>query len=174
MYRIWIFLLINLWIIYISRHSFTRPHTHGFYRFFAFETILIMALANAGVWFLDPFSFRQILSWTFLVASAILALHGYILLKSTGKPKERFEDTTVLVRAGAYRFIRHPMYASLLLLGAGVFFKGPSLVVAALLVGLLAFVTMSGRVEEEENLERFGKPYAEYMRSTKMFIPFTY
>ncbi len=109
-----------------------------------------------------------------MVASAILALHGYILLKSTGKPKERFEDTTVLVRAGAYRFIRHPMYASLLLLGAGVFFKGPSLVVAALLVGLLAFVTMSGRVEEEENLERFGKPYAEYMRSTKMFIPFTY
>jgi protein-S-isoprenylcysteine O-methyltransferase Ste14 len=30
---------------------------------------------------------------------------------------------------------------------------------------------MAGRVEEEENLERFGKSYAEYMRSTKMFIP---
>jgi len=174
MYRIWIFLLINLWIIYISRHSFTRPQTHGFYRFFAFETILIMALANADVWFLDPFSFRQILSWTFLAASAILALHGYFLLKSTGKPKERFEDTTILVQTGAYRFIRHPMYASLLLLGAGVFLKRPSLVEAALLLGLLVFVTMAGRVEEEENLERFGLSYAEYMRNTKMFIPFVF
>lgn len=174
MYRIWIFLLINLWIIYMSRHSFTKPQTHGFYRFFAFETILIMALANAGVWFHDPFSVFQILSWLFLSGSALLALHGYILLKSTGKPKERFEDTTVLVQAGAYHYIRHPMYASLLLLGAGVFLKRPSLVEAALLLGLLAFVTMAGRVEEEESLERFGKAYAEYMLSTKMFIPFIY
>jgi len=171
MYRIWIFLLINLWIIYISRHSFFKPRSHGFYRFFAFETILIMALANAGVWFLEPFSLLQILSWLCLSGSAILALHGFYLLKSSGKPKERFENTTVLVQDGAYRFIRHPMYASLLLLGAGVFLKGPSLVNAALLTGLLAFVTMAGRVEEEENLERFGKSYAEYMRSTKMFIP---
>jgi protein-S-isoprenylcysteine O-methyltransferase Ste14 len=133
-----------------------------------------MALANAEVWFLDPLSLPQILSWLCLAGSALLALHGYSLLKSKGKPKERFEDTTILVQAGAYRFIRHPMYASLLLLGAGVFLKGPSLVNAALLVGLLAFVTMAGRVEEEENLEHFGPAYAEFMRSTKMFIPFIY
>lgn len=174
MHRIWIFLLINLWILYISRHSFSRPQTHGFYRFFAFETVLIMALANAGVWFLNPFSVPQIFSWLCLSASALLALHGYYMLKVAGRPKERFEDTTILVQAGAYRYIRHPMYASLLLLGAGVLLKGPSLVNAALLVGLLAFVTMAGRVEEGENLERFGQYYAEYMSSTKMFIPFIY
>ena len=174
MYRIWIFLLINLWILYISRHSFSRPHSHGFYRFFAFETILIMALANAGDWFHDPLSLPQILSWLFLTGSAILALHGFYLLKSMGKPKERFENTTLLVQAGAYRYIRHPMYASLLLLGAGVFLKSPSPVDAALQLGLLTFVTMSGWVEEEENLERFGPAYADYRRHTKMFLPWIY
>jgi len=174
MYRMLIFLLMNLWIIHISWHSLARPRSHGFYRFFAFETILILVLANVEGWFLDPFSVLQILSWLCLAGSAVLALHGYFLLKTKGKPTERFEDTTILVQAGAYRFIRHPMYASLLLLGTGVFLKGPSLVEAALLIGLLAFVTMAGRVEEEENLERFGKSYAEYMRSTKMFIPLVY
>lgn len=174
MYRLWIFLLVNLWIIYISWRSLSKPRSHGFYRFFAFETLLVMALANSGRWFYDPFSLHQIISWLCLVSSALLALHGLYLLKKSGRPQETFEDTTVLVQAGAYRFIRHPMYASLLLLGVGIFMKDFSLLNSALLLGLLAFLTMAGRMEEQENLQRFGPAYSEYLSKTKMFIPFIY
>ena len=174
MYRLWIFLLINVWILYISRHSFNNPRLHGFFRFFAFETILIMALMNADVWFAKPFSWQQITSWICLVGSAILALHGFYLLISVGAPQGGIEATTILVQVGAYRLVRHPVYAALLLCGIGVFFKQPSLVNAALLTGLLAFLTMAGRIEEAENLSRFGQPYAEYMQRTRMFVPFIY
>ena len=133
-----------------------------------------MALLHAEVWFKEPFSCGQTISWLCLVGSALLVLHGLYMLKKFGKPKDRLEDTTALVQQGIYHFIRHPMYASLLLLGLGVFFKGPSLVDAALLVGLLAFVTMAGRMEEQENLERFGTSYADYMEVTKMFVPWIY
>ena len=36
-----------------------------------------------------------------------------------------FENTVKLVEVGLYRFIRHPMYASLLLLAWGAFLKHP-------------------------------------------------
>jgi protein-S-isoprenylcysteine O-methyltransferase Ste14 len=174
MYRLWIFLIFNIFIIYVSWHSFRNPHSHGFFRFFAFESILIMALWNSEAWFLDPFSVPQVISWLCLAGSAVLALHGFYLLRSAGAPQGGIEATTLLLQHGAYRYIRHPIYASLLLCGLGIFMKQPSLVNAAFLAGLLAFVTMAGRVEEEENKKKFGQAYVDYMVRTKMFVPFLY
>ncbi|MCK7540462.1 MAG: hypothetical protein MZV63_61010 [Marinilabiliales bacterium] len=37
----------------------------------------------------------------------------------------RFEKTTELVTSGIYRYIRHPMYSSLLLLAWGIWLKQP-------------------------------------------------
>ena len=34
------------------------------------------------------------------------------------------------------------------------------------------FLTATARVEEVENLQKFGPDYAHYMKSTRMFIPF--
>jgi protein-S-isoprenylcysteine O-methyltransferase Ste14 len=39
---------------------------------------------------------------------------------------DAIEKTTILVTTGAYRYIRHPLYSSLLFLAWGIFFKAPS------------------------------------------------
>jgi len=169
-------------IIWISRSSLRRRDAHGFYRFFAFEIILGLAALNVGAWFRDPFSPRQLISWVLLLASLLLAVHGFTLLSRVGKPDRTIEDparlgiekTTHLVRSGAYRFIRHPLYASLLALAWGVFLKAPSwlgLGLAALATGALY---LTARVEERENLRNFGAEYADYMRETRGFIPFVF
>jgi len=101
-----------------------------------------------------------------------MAAHGFYLLKVTGKPRQGIEDTTVLVRRGAYRYIRHPLYTSLLLLGWGAFLKDVSLFSAAFVFLATAFVYVTARIEETENREKFGASYEQYMKSTKMFIPF--
>jgi Phospholipid methyltransferase len=62
------------------------------------------------------------------------------------------EKTTCLVRSGAYRIIRHPLYASLLALAWGAFLKAPSwlgLVLAAVATGA---IYLAARAEEQENL----------------------
>jgi protein-S-isoprenylcysteine O-methyltransferase Ste14 len=41
-------------------------------------------------------------------------------------------------------------------------------------VAISAFITAAAKVEERENLRKFGADYAEYMKSTKMFIPFVF
>lgn len=93
-------------------------------------------------------------------------------MRLIGKPEGSFENTTTLVRLGAYRYIRHPLYSSLLWLAWGIFFKDPSLPGGVLALAALAFLVATAKVEEAENLHRFGADYAAYMKTTKMFIPF--
>jgi protein-S-isoprenylcysteine O-methyltransferase Ste14 len=174
MARILTFIILSAGIFAFSWPSLRRPRSHGFFRFFAFETVLMMIFLNAGVWFQEPFSPVHILSWIFLLGSIFLAVHGFYLLRAIGKPQGDFEATTQLVTQGAYRFIRHPLYASLLLVGLGAFLKDVSLTGLALLVALLAFLIGTARSEEAENLEHFGAAYTEYMQRTKMFVPFLF
>ena len=176
----YIFFLASLGLAYFSRASLLRPRSHGFYRFFSWEAILALALVNADVWFHEPTSWHQLLSWPLLLASGLLVLHGMHLLGMRGQADpERddptlldFEKTTALVRVGAYRYIRHPLYSSLLFLGWGVFFKAPSWL-GALLASLASLCLFAAaRIEEGENVRFFGEDYEEYKRGTKMFIPY--
>ncbi len=67
--------------------------------------------------FRDPFSALQIVSWLLLRPSLILAVHGFHLLRVMGRPEGEIEDTATLLMFGAYKYIRHPLYAFLLLPG---------------------------------------------------------
>ncbi len=167
-----VFAVVSAGVILVSWPSLRHRHSHGFFRFFAFESILVLMLLNAEHWFRDPFSPLQILSWLLLLSSLILAVHAFYLLRVVGRPKGGIEHTTTLVMLGAYKYIRHPLYASLLLLGWGAFFKDPSLLGGVLALAATAFLIATARVEETENLHRFGADYAAYMKATKRFIPF--
>ena len=180
--RIIIFLISSFGIIWVSRSSLRNYLSHGFYRFFAWEAILILILLNINQWFQDPLSTNQIISWFLLMISLFLVIHGAYLLQVIGKPdKERnessligIEKTTQLVKIGAYRYIRHPIYSSLLFLTWGTFFKDVSWegiflsLMATLCLGLTA------KFEEIENIIFFGEEYRKYMEETKRFIQYIF
>jgi len=166
-----VFLVISTVIAILSWPSLRNPRVHGFYRFFAFETVLLLILLNSTAWFQHPFALLQVFSWILLLGSLILAIHGFYLLRVIGKPRGKIEDTTRLVTQGAYCYIRHPLYASLLLFGAGALLKEVSWTSLALFIALAAFLIAAARIEEAENLQHFGSEYTEYMKKTKMFIP---
>jgi len=147
---------------------------HGVYRFFSFESILALVLLNAGFWFVNPFQPLQIISWICLAGSLLLAIQGFYLLTKFGQSKGKFEDTTSLVAVGVYRYIRHPMYASLILLGWGAFLKNISLgTILLALVNMIALY-LTAKTDEKEMRGRFGDEYAAYMKKTRMFIPFIF
>ena len=179
MFDIMVFFVGALLIAAFSRRCLADPRSHGFMRFLAFEAIWLLIVMNARAWFRDPLSSHQIISWIFLTASAALAAGAFMKLASSGNPKPvspesplfAIENTSRLVCTGIYAKIRHPMYASLILLGWGAALKHPSVwsIVAALVA--TGFLFLTARTEELENLERFGEPYDSYMDQTKMFIP---
>src|SRR3972149_2484440 len=81
----------------------------------AFIFVLATVGMNLRSWFTDPFASLHIVSWVLLLGSLGLAVHGFMLLAVVGQPQGRVGKTTLLVTVGAYRDIRHPLYAAPLL-----------------------------------------------------------
>jgi protein-S-isoprenylcysteine O-methyltransferase Ste14 len=162
-----IVILVFTWFFSVKHKRF-----HGIPRFFAFESIFLLVLLNIRGWFHDPFSINQIISWILLILSAYFGIAGFYLLKKFGKSEMNIENTTVLVKSGIYGYIRHPLYFSLFLLGTGTMMKEPAL--PQLILGIINFIAIwfTSRIEEKEMITKFGEAYKEYIKETKMFIPF--
>lgn len=163
----------------LSRRSLMHPRSHGFWRFFAFELLLVLVVLNAPAWFRDPLAPRQGVSWLLLVGSAGLAIHAFRLFHTVGRsaggasegPDLAWERTTALVTTGAYRYIRHPMYASLLLLAGGAVLKALTLPSVLLGVGTVVALVLTAKADEAETAARFGVAYEAYRARTRMFVP---
>ncbi len=171
----WIVLLaatIVLLLVTVAAHKERRPWAWA--RFLAFELCIILIILNAPHWFRNPLSLRQLVSWPLLGISAFLAFQGIILLKSRGNPDGHFERTTVLVNTGIYKYIRHPMYASLFYLTWGALLKDIGLLTLVVAHASAAAVLATARIEEKDCLSKFGDEYRDYMKKTKMFIPFIF
>ena len=179
-FQIAAFVVLSGVLIYLSRKPLRSREAHGFTRFFAWEAILPLLVWNAPVWHDDMFSLRQMLSWALLFTSPVVAVLGLRALKAVGQPGEHrqdealfgFEKTAQLVTSSIFAFIRHPMYSALMLLAWGIYLKG----INPWTTGLVAFASLTlwwtAKRDEAECLAYFGEPYAEYMKTTKRFVPF--
>jgi len=154
--------------------SIREKRYHGIARFFSFESIFMLFLINYKTWFHDPLSWHQIISWVLLITCIYPVIAGYLLLKWKGRSEKSFENTTVLVKSGIYKYIRHPFYCSLLLLGTGIMFKDPGTTQIILGVINVIAIYLTARIEEKEMIARFGSEYVNYMKWTRMFIPFVF
>lgn len=180
MERLIVFGILSLPLIVISWRTLFKIRSHGFYRFFSWECILWLFVSNYKYWFDDPLSLRQIFSWIFLFWSVYLVVAGVICLKQSGIPEVNrndqnlfdFEKTSQLVDTGIFRYIRHPLYSSLLFLTWGIFLKNTSaqLLIVASLSSVSLYLT--ALFDEKECIRFFGEMYSEYMKRSKMFIPF--
>jgi protein-S-isoprenylcysteine O-methyltransferase Ste14 len=108
------------------------------------------------------FILASVLSWT-----AVRALGSQWRIEAGLNPQHE------LVTSGPYRFIRHPIYTSLLCViwAMGVMVAPPLLFV---LSTVLAVVGTEIRVRVEDGLLalRFGKQFEDYRRSVAAYIPF--
>jgi len=167
-------------LVYFSRASLRAPGSHGFYRFFAWELILFLAASSLDRWEGAVHTSGQIASEVLMNISLILVIFGYLSLFLFGKHDARrndaplllIEKTTTLVTRGMYRYIRHPIYSSLIFLDFGLFFKEISLLNGCIALVACLLLLFTSRAEENENLDYFGSQYQQYMARTKLFIPF--
>ncbi len=169
-----LFAALSLILLILARPTLRTPSRRGPLRFLAFEALLGLVVLGAPGWFVDPWSARQLVSWALLAASAALAIHGFVTLHRHGDPEAGIETTRLLVERGAYRMIRHPLYASLLLAGAGAWLKRPIAWGGVVLLALAGLLAVVARIEEGENLLRFGPAYRAYIRRTWRFVPWLY
>lgn len=180
--RLLVFGALTLYFAWVSRNALRSPRAHGFWRFFAWECIAALILLNLPMWEHDPLSPRQIASWLLLIMSPCLAIHAVLLLRREGQPDVRrddaellgFERTSRLVTRGAFRYIRHPMYAALLALAWGAYLKDITPQSSVIVAGATAFLLLTALRDEAECRAHFGAGYADYMQRSKRFIPYVF
>jgi len=86
----------------------------------------------------------------------------------------QFEKTTELIETGIFKYIRHPLYGSLVFLSWGVFFKNTTLPLFLVSVFSTLMLYITARFDEKECVQYFGDKYSEYMKRSKMFVPFLF
>lgn len=176
------FILAATTITWLSRKPLRHPGSHGFYRFFVWQGILLLFVFHHLVWPSDVFDAPKYLSVNLMLASIFLVIAGWFELKRKGNasPNRKddalfgFEKTTSLVSSGIFRYIRHPMYSSLLLLAWGAFCQRPTAPSIVIVVLTTTFLFLTARADEKECLDYFGDAYLSFKKTTWAFVPYVY
>jgi protein-S-isoprenylcysteine O-methyltransferase Ste14 len=167
-------ILLSIVNVYLARDWLGQRSLHGLTRLLALECILALSVLSLPSWLREALSPLQILSWSLILASLLLVGYGYRLQLRGGKPELKLAADQQLDVEGFYKYIRHPLYSSLILFSMGVFLKAISMTSTVLLCGATIFLYVTAREEEMENLDRFGIEYARYLDTSKMFVPFVF
>lgn len=81
------------------------------------------------------------------------------------------KENASLITTGAYRYIRHPMYFSVLVMMLGVVMSKPTFL--SFFIYALLVVTLFLKAQKEEMLwMEQSSEYRKYMQQTKRIIPF--
>ncbi len=131
------------------------------------------------------FGLLALLGWRAMAAPSAISVQVVSLLTASGllalwalaanrpgnfniRPTPRHGGT--LITSGPYRWIRHPMYASVLLAAAAATWKAFETADALLWLALLGVLLAKAAIEERALLRRFPD-YQDYRVRTTRFVP---
>jgi protein-S-isoprenylcysteine O-methyltransferase Ste14 len=135
------------------------------------SVIIALTFSQAAIATLPEWTFY--LGITLMISGIVLRQWSIALLGRFFSVLVSVQDGQTIIRKGPYRFVRHPSYTGLLLIMTGIGFGVQSW--EAVIILILIFGIVFGYriyIEEKALVAQFGPEYTEYMKSTKMLIPF--
>lgn len=145
------------------------------------QGVIIAAFMLIPVWrpgipewfFQKTFMFRSVSSVFLAMASLLLGGSGFWNLRKYITPLPEPVESNELVTSGAYLYVRHPLYSSIMFAGAS--WTAYTCSISHFLMLCLAFVFFSLKADYEEGLLlQKHSGYAQYAANVKKFIPWVY
>ena len=157
----------------ITRRGTTVARAGGLARYIAY--FIFVPYVVLAVRLGPEIDLPEPIRWTglvLIVAGVAFALWGVLTLGRHYDLVPEVHADHELVRAGPYRFVRHPVYTGLAIHFAGACLATGNLLLIAgtLLVTCPAFY-LRARAEERLLRERFGAAYDAYAREVGMLVP---
>lgn len=118
-------------------------------------------------WVVTSNTILTTLGWILIVVGAVPLLVGHLYVQMRSHFPS-VKDT--LVRHGLYAYVRHPIYAGVLLVLPGLFLLRPTLTVLFASAASVIWVLIQARLEEIDLVQRIPE-YEDYMREVPRFIP---
>lgn len=137
------------------------------------ESVAYVLLWQGHFWLHTPARWQIALSVIFFALAAITSWTASIALGRYLRVDAALDTEHELIRSGPYRFIRNPVYTSMLCVDIAT-----ALLITPLwlfLIALAVFLTGTTiRIRAEERLlaARFGPQFTEYRRAVSRLIPF--
>jgi protein-S-isoprenylcysteine O-methyltransferase Ste14 len=145
----------------------------------ALFVILFVHYNRSGALSFFRFSFQSFFS--FLIPGSVLTLIGLFgavwarfHLGRNWSGYVTYKKDQTLVTTGPYRYVRHPIYTSMILMFIGTILYYGSLFVSIFLIILGISFILRTKKEEEIMTRLFGEKYTDYMKRTKRLIPLIY
>jgi len=144
-----------------------------FKSFKSFIIVFIQFFSVAGIIISGRKYPGEILYLAFFILFIILGLIAIILMRNHLNIAPDIKPGTVLLNKGPYRFIRHPMYTSLLGCCICYLFDEFNIMRIVLYLILLLDILIKINYEEKILIKEFDN-YADYKSKTKKLIPFIF
>ncbi len=130
--------------------------------------VLLFYFADPSLIFKNGF-----LAVLFILAIGLGLYSIYNMGLDTFSPYPEPKKGSKHVQTGAYRFIRHPMYTSLIILGLMLVLSDPQFLNTIVYI-ILLYVLDTKAAYEESFLLKLHPTYKEYIQKTSKFLPFVY
>ena len=145
----------------------------------ALFVILFVHYNRSGALSFFRFSFQSFFS--FLIPGSVLTLLGLFgaiwarfHLGRNWSGYITYKEDQTLVTTGPYRYIRHPIYTSMILMFIGTILYDGSLFTSIIFLILTIDFVLRTKKEEKIMIRLFGEKYMDYMKRTKRLIPLVY
>jgi protein-S-isoprenylcysteine O-methyltransferase Ste14 len=117
--------------------------------------------------------YLQVLGTVICIFGLLLSLIAALNLGKNLTPLPCPKDGSELVQLGLYRFVRHPIYFGVLLVGFGWLLIYPYILILFYVIALAIFFEFKTSLEERWLLVRFPA-YADYRKKVKKLLPWVY
>jgi protein-S-isoprenylcysteine O-methyltransferase Ste14 len=124
-------------------------------------------------WLRHPHPWQMVLAMVLFALGILLSWTSTRALGRQWRIDAGLSSDHELIMAGPYRFVRHPIYTSMLcvLLGTGFVVTPLPLFLLALVVFLIG-TEIRVRIEDKLLASQFGEEFQQYQRSVPAYIPF--
>ena len=139
----------------------------------ALQGIAYVLLWQGRFWEAVLPTWRFALSVIFLALAAALSWTGTWTLGRQWRFDAGLSRDHQLITTGPYRFVRHPIYCSMLCLGLGIgFMVTPWPLFLLSTVVLIGGIEVRVRIEDTLLASRFGEHFRQYQHSVPAYVPF--
>lgn len=116
---------------------------------------------------------KGILTIIFIIGAVIGLWAFYNMGSKNYSPFPQPKKGAKLAQSGIYKYIRHPMYSGIMLVGISLFLSNPTFLSFTIL-SILCYVLDMKASLEEDFLTKLHQEYQEYSAKTKKFVPYLY
>jgi protein-S-isoprenylcysteine O-methyltransferase Ste14 len=145
---------------------------------------ILLVIAFEGAWLPVIFGFGKLLAlgdwltWLgvfIMVSGVVFRRYAIAILGKFFTATVQIHEDHQLIKAGPYRYIRHPSYLGILILALGNGIALANWISLLLCIALPAIgIVQRIKVEENELCHHFGEQYQDYRKSTWRIIPYIY